>query len=224
MSLILNIETAVTTASVCIAEGETILGFTINPSQKDSAAWLHVAIKGLMEKQHIKMEELKAVAISAGPGSYTGLRVGMAAAKGLCFALQCPLIKISTLKMMTAAAINGKTELYCPMIDARRMEVFTAVYNNKSVEVTAPRNIILKEDSFSDLIEAHTITFFGNGSVKFQSLVAHTNAAFAQVEVTAAHMVTLSIDKLINRQFDSVAYSEPFYGKDFYSPAEKNSV
>ncbi|MBD0333460.1 MAG: tRNA (adenosine(37)-N6)-threonylcarbamoyltransferase complex dimerization subunit type 1 TsaB [Chitinophagaceae bacterium] len=192
MSPILNIDTAVEAASVCLANEATILGLKVNPSRKDHATWLHVAIAEVMEGCNCSMEELEAVAVSAGPGSYTGLRVGMAAAKGLCYALQKPLISISTLKMMAVAALTESTDLICPMIDARRMEVFTAVYDKQLNEIIPSQNYILNGDSFEALLEKHTITFFGNGSSKFQNITSHPNASFKNIEATAQHMVPLS--------------------------------
>src|SRR5699024_2694741 len=120
----------------------------------------------------------------------TGLRVGMAAAKGLCYALHIPLITISTLKMMAVAAHSEPTELLCPMIDARRMEVFTAIYDKQLNEMAAPHNIILTEESFTGFLSKHTITFFGNGSNKFQAICSHPNALFKPIETTAVHLTT----------------------------------
>ena len=129
MALILHIDTAVQSASICLAENEKILGTKVNPAEKESASWLHMAIQELLLKSAISPGQLDAIAISAGPGSYTGLRVGMATAKGLCYALSKPLITINTMQMMANSVEKPSTELLCPMIDARRMEVFTAVYD-----------------------------------------------------------------------------------------------
>lgn len=221
MSLILNIDTAVQTASICLADDETILGEKINPVQKDSAAWLHVAIKNLLEEQNISLKEIKAIAISEGPGSYTGLRVGMAAAKGLCYALEIPLITISTLKMMAVSVLDIPADLYCPMIDARRMEVFTAVYDDALKEVLPPHNLILSENSFEKLLEKNRIIFFGDGSEKLRPLIQHPNADFQPIAATARHMVTLSLLKQKQSMFSDLAYAEPYYGKDFHSPSVK---
>lgn len=217
MGIILHIDTAIQTSSVCLAKNEKLLGVKINPSQKDSAAWLHVAINELVHEQKIFLNELNAVAVSAGPGSYTGLRVGMAAAKGLCYALQKPLITIDTLQMMASAAQKEPADLLCPMIDARRMEVFTAVFNKQLNFVLPTSNIILNERSFQNLLQHHSIIFFGNGSNKFEPLVNSTNAVFKKIEVTAESMIQLSWKKYELQNFANLAYSEPFYGKDFHS-------
>ncbi|MCU7551704.1 tRNA (adenosine(37)-N6)-threonylcarbamoyltransferase complex dimerization subunit type 1 TsaB [Chitinophagaceae bacterium LB-8] len=219
MSLILNIDTAVQTASVCLSRDGENMGLKINPSQKDHAAWLHIAINDLLQQHSLSLSSLDAIAVSAGPGSYTGLRVGMATAKGLCYALNLPLITVGTLQMMAMAAVDEPTDLLCPMIDARRMEVFTATYNKSLTEVILPSNIILTETYLLDLLENNTITFFGNGSTKFLKLINNNNAIFKQLDATAEHLAKLSNTFFIQQKFSDLAYSEPFYGKEFYSPA-----
>ena len=167
MSWFLNIDTAVKTASVCLAKDEESIGIKINTSQNDHASWLQPSIALLLSENNVSIEELDAIAVSAGPGSYTGLRVGMATAKGLCFALNKPLILISTLKMMAAGVLSETSSLICPMIDARRMEVFTAVYNHSLDAILKPHNHILSPDSFNEILEQNIVVFFGNGSDKF---------------------------------------------------------
>lgn len=222
MSLILNIDTAIETASICLSDGEKVLGMMTNSSQKDHAAWLHDAIKNLLQENDITSQLLKAVAVSKGPGSYTGLRVGMSAAKGLCYALNIPLIGVSTLQTMAAAAINEAQELLCPMIDARRVEVFTAVYDKSLDEKLSPCNLILTENSFREFLELHSVLFLGNGSVKFGKMIQHRNAVFKSIDFSAKNMVSQSLDMYNKRDFLDLAYSEPFYGKDFYSPSVNN--
>ncbi len=167
MSFILNIDTAVKTSSVCLSQNENVVGLKINPSQKDSAAWIHVAIGELMHEATLQLQQLDAVAVTEGPGSYTGLRVGMATAKGLCYTLNKPLILVNTLKTMAFSAQGENTDLLCPMIDARRMEVFAAVFDKELNIIEAPGNFILDEYSFNQLWHQHTVCFFGNGSDKF---------------------------------------------------------
>ena len=216
VALILNIDTAVQAASVCLADGEKVLATDNNPFEKDSAAWLHMAIQTILRKNDVKPAQLDAVAVSAGPGSYTGLRVGMAAAKGLCYALSLPLIAVSTLQMMAAAVTNPSTPLLCPMIDARRMEVFTALYDHSLIEIMPAANLILSEESFSSYLKKDAISFFGNGSKKAAALINHPAAIFVDIAATAYHMVNLSHNKFEANQFSDLAYSEPFYGKAFY--------
>lgn len=217
----MNIDTAVQAASVCLANGDEVLATAVGTTEKESASWLHVAIQNLLQQAGIRPSQLQAVAVSAGPGSYTGLRVGMAAAKGLCYALQLPLITINTLQMMAAALKNPTTELLCPMIDARRMEVFTALYDQTLQEVLPSTNLILEEGSFAEWLPKKSISFFGNGSTKATTVIRHTNAVFISVTAGAKDMVLLSAKKFASSQFTELAYSEPSYGKDFHSPISK---
>ncbi len=222
MSYILHIDTAVVTASVCLSFKEDVIALLSNPLQKDSASWIQTGIRQLMENTAIKFQQLNAVSISAGPGSYTGLRVGMATAKGLCYALNIPLIIINTLKMMAVAAKNEEANLFCPMIDARRMEVFTAVYDKNLEEILPPHNAILSEHSFSGILQDKRVLFFGNGSNKFQLLIKNPNACFKQIEANSKHLVSQSFFFYQQKVFADLAYSEPFYGKAFYSPPAKS--
>jgi tRNA threonylcarbamoyladenosine biosynthesis protein TsaB len=223
LNYLLHIDTAVVSASVCLSFKDDIIGFLSNPLQKDSASWIQTGIRQLMETAGIDLQLLNAVSVSAGPGSYTGLRVGMATAKGLCYALNIPLITINTLKMMAVAAQNEEGEVFCPMIDARRMEVFAAFYGKSLEEIIPPSNIILDENSFSEILKNERVVFFGNGSNKFKTLIKTQNARFAEVEANAKHLVTLSWAAFKQQLFANLAYSEPDYGKAFYSPAPQAS-
>ncbi|MBB1287089.1 tRNA (adenosine(37)-N6)-threonylcarbamoyltransferase complex dimerization subunit type 1 TsaB [Flavisolibacter sp. BT320] len=221
MNPVLHIDTAVQVASVCLSDGDDIIASLANPSEKESASWLHVAIQSILQQNNVVPAQLAAVVVSTGPGSYTGLRVGLSAAKGLCYALSIPLIGINTLQMMAAAAQENTSELLCPMIDARRMEVFTALYNQSLQEVLPPTNMILDENSFADWLAEYSILFFGNGSKKAEGIINHPNARFADVSATAKNMVVLAAEKFKRGDFLDLAYSEPFYGKDFHSPISK---
>jgi tRNA threonylcarbamoyladenosine biosynthesis protein TsaB len=222
VSIILNIDTAVEISSICIAENEVPIGVKINPSQKESAAWLHTAIKELIDEKNISLRQLNAIAVTEGPGSYTGLRVGMSTAKGLCYVLNKPLITVNTLKLMAFVARKAHGELLCPMIDARRMEVFAAVLDKELNFVLAPTNLILNESSFIEWLSKESIVFFGNGSVKFQGIMKHPNALFASIEANATSMVSLSYEKFLLREFADLAYAQPFYGKDFHSSIKQS--
>ena len=223
MALILHIDTAVKSASVCLSDDELVLGEMTNPSEKDSAACLHLAIQALLEIHKLQATRLAAIAVSAGPGSYTGLRVGMATAKGLSYALNIPLIAINTLQLMAASVPDPSTDLLCPMIDARRMEVFTALYDTQLNEVMAPTNLIVDESAFLNWLEKQTISFFGNGSEKAQVMINHHSGKFINVKTSAADMLALSLVKFRRQEFADLAYSEPFYGKDFHSPISKKN-
>jgi tRNA threonylcarbamoyladenosine biosynthesis protein TsaB len=229
MSLILNIDTALETAFVSLAENGNLLKFRSNDKQKDHAAWIHESICDLMNETGFSLQDLKAVAVSNGPGSYTGLRVSLSTAKGFCYALKIPLISISTLDLMAAAAINqsSKTllesiDLLCPMIDARRMEVYLAVYDKKLNEIVKAQALILSVDFFTHLLKDRSILFVGNGSYKFKDKLLHNGAIFADdINPGAIDMSVLSFAYFKHNRFAELAYSEPLYIKDFFTSAHK---
>ncbi len=221
MQYILNIDTAIEGSSLCVSLEGKCVGFVQNEDQKDSAAWIQEGIQVLLATSGVTIQQLQAIAVSAGPGSYTGLRVGMASAKGLCYALNIPLITVNTLHMMTVAAADTTGDLYCPMIDARRMEVFTAMYTRELTEIVPVQALVLNENSFEEIIAQNKIVFFGNGSAKFRPLIHHPNALFAQPAINAQHLVPLSTASVARKDFANLAYSEPFYGKQFYAPPPK---
>ncbi len=219
MSLILNIDTATETAQVSFAKDGKLLHAMHNDSQKDHASFLQVAVQQLVKDAAIKLNDVDAVAVSAGPGSYTGLRVGMSSAKGLCYALNKPLITVNTLEVLTAGAIeqsHGTVNfLYCPMIDARRMEVFTAIFSSKTATILSPCAMILQQDSFNKELEKNKIVFFGSGAAKWKAICDHPNASFTVISNLAAAMAQLSQDHFTRNHFANLAYSEPFYLKEF---------
>ena len=223
MSWLLHIDTAVQLGSVCLSKNDESLGVKINSSQNDHASWLQPAIHNLLLEHGVELKDLAAISVSAGPGSYTGLRVSMATAKGLCYALQKPLITIGTLQLMANAAIHLEGDFFCPMIDARRMEVFIALYDGNLNEIIQPHNRVLSETDFSDVLEKGKIVFFGNGSDKFSELLSHPNAIFRTLEITAQQMVGLAYHYFNEKKFADLAYSEPFYTKDFFSFTLKGS-
>ena len=217
MSLLLNIDTAVDTASVCLSKDTEVIKLTVNKNQKDHASWLHIAINEVIRDAGMTISNLNGVAISIGPGSYTGLRIGLSSAKGLCYALNIPLITVGTLEMMAHAVRNNLIDLVCPLIDARRMEVFTAVYDNSFREVIKPCAMIVDKNSFADFLSSHQIIFCGNGSIKLQSAISHVNAKFDTSKATAADMVHLANTKFSEKKFSNLAYCEPLYLKEFHS-------
>lgn len=224
MPLILNIDTATETASIALGGEEGLPGPVMNRELKDHAAWIHDAMQQLLRQAGRSVRQLDAVAVTEGPGSYTGLRVGMATAKGLCYALGIPLITESTLKVMALAAVeqnNGMGRLFCPMIDARRMEVFTAVYDAQLKEILAPRPMILDAASFAGTLAEGPVQFFGPGSNKFNGLTQSVNAGFMNVAHHAGHLSQLSLQKYHTRTFTDAAYSEPAYLKEFYTHTRK---
>ena len=223
MSWILQIHTALETASVSIAFDGKLVAEKMNTSQKDHASFLHPSIVELLAIATISIKQIDAIAVVNGPGSYTGLRVGMASAKGLCYALNKPLITIGSLQIMAAAAIkqldkNDESILYCPMIDARRMEVFTAVYDKHMSIFTAACAIELSEDLFVNYMLNKKMYFFGNGTQKWRTICSNKNADFITVENNSMIVSALAYQSFKTNKFASLAYSEPTYLKDFFSP------
>lgn len=226
MSLILNIDTTSENAQVSFAENSIVLSALTNNTQKDHASFLQQAIQQLIKTTGIELKNMDAIAVAAGPGSYTGLRVGMASAKGLCYALKKPLIALNTLEILTVLALEEFEEkneevLFCPMIDARRMEVFTAVYNKALHPLLTPCALVLDESSFEELISKSKILFFGNGSAKWKLICNHTNAQFQKIINQSGSMAKLAHHYLSTKKFVDLAYSEPFYIKDFQSVITK---
>jgi tRNA threonylcarbamoyladenosine biosynthesis protein TsaB len=223
MSLILNIETSISTASICLKNEEGLEDLLRNDNQKDHAGWLHEAIDSLLKKNNFSPANLNAVAVSIGPGSYTGLRVGLASAKGFCYALKIPLITVSTLKMMAFAVKEEAPDamLICPLIDARRMEVFTALYDTSLNEKMAPCAVIIDE-SFEQLLGSNEkIIFCGNGSKKLQNFSFSPQSVFSQSIVDASHLAKLAEISYRKNDFADLAYTEPLYIKEFYNPATR---
>jgi tRNA threonylcarbamoyladenosine biosynthesis protein TsaB len=229
--MILNIDTATEQASVCLSQDGNVIRTLLNDSQKDHAAWIQVAINTLLQKEGYTMQQIKAVAVTHGPGSYTGLRVGMASAKGICFALQIPLITINTLQVMAFGAIdqwrslaeNMKQPLcFCPMIDARRMEVFTAVYNEALEEIVSPKAMILDELSFQPELHDKSLICFGNGSFKWKNVSRYPNVLFIDEKIDIAKsLAKLASSLYLEKNFANLAYAEPVYLKEFYTYIKK---
>lgn len=222
MALLLCIDTAQETASVCLTNDDRIVGSSANNEQRDHAAWLHQAINNLLQQQNLSINAIDAIAVSNGPGSYTGLRVGLSAAKGLCYALNIPLITISTLKMMASAIKEQTAGLLCPSIDARRMEVYTAIYTKELNEVLSPTAMIIDENSFASFLSNEILIFTGSGMDKLKKIIQHPNAQFIETVFAAENLVPLAIQEFQARHFADLAYAEPFYIKEFYSPARKH--
>ncbi len=223
MALILNIDTATETASIALArDGETLF-MVNNDVPKEHAAWLHTAVKHLLNETGSRMRDLSAVAVTSGPGSYTGLRVGMATAKGFCYALNIPLITESTLKVMAFAAREQvrETDLLCPMIDARRMEVFTAIYRPDMTEWLPATAMVIDEHSFGDQLSQHRLSFFGGGSDKCKPLIRSPHAHFEKVICHSGYLGILSFLRYLQKEFTGLVYSEPAYTKEFYTHTRK---
>lgn len=214
MTYILNIETATKNCSVSLAKnGETILCKEIAEQGYSHAEKLHVFIEEIVNEANLNFSEIKAVAVSKGPGSYTGLRIGVSAAKGLCYALQIPLISIDTMQVLAKkAVVDG---LIVPMIDARRMEVYSAIFDKNHNKIKEVEAEILTENSYQDFDQ--TIYFVGDCQEKCKTVLVKDNFKFLPEIVfpSANEMSQLSFEKFQNNDFEDVAYFEPFYLKDF---------
>ena len=201
----------------------TVLALAESQDQKNHSAWLHPAIAQLLADTGLAPRDLQAVAVTAGPGSYTGLRVGMAAAKGFCYALDIPLIAENTLNMMAFAAIEQlpEADLLCPMIDARRMEVFTAVYEKDGRVLLQPTALVIDEHSFAEFLSGRRVSFFGEGSYKCKPLITAPGAAFENPSYHVGYLGKLSFLRYLQREFTGVVYSEPVYTKEFHTHTKK---
>ena len=218
MGLILNLETATTNCSVSLARnGEIILVKELNSANYSHAEKLHVFIDEVMQSTGSKMQDLDAVAVSKGPGSYTGLRIGVSAAKGLCYALGVPLISVDTLKSMAAQlSLEPKEALLIPVLDARRMEVYSAVFNTELDRIRETKAEIIDKESFKDFLDSTTVHFLGSGAEKIQGVLSQENINYhLGIVPSAKEMAQLSFSKYELKEFEDVAYFEPFYLKDF---------
>jgi tRNA threonylcarbamoyladenosine biosynthesis protein TsaB len=218
MAIFLNIETAGESASIAITMDDKLLRIVANDHQKDHATWLHTAIKDMLQEEGLILHQVNAVAVSIGPGSYTGLRVGLSAAKGICFAMNVPLITVGTLEIIASASNKVEADLFIPMIDARRMEVFTAVYDKSLNQLMQPTAMIIDQNSFASLLDASTICFCGNGQKKLHKTITHPHALFDDTRADARQMTAITHKRFIERGFANIAYTEPLYVKEFYTP------
>jgi tRNA threonylcarbamoyladenosine biosynthesis protein TsaB len=224
---ILCIETSTTVCSVCVTADDKVLAHKEINNGFSHAENLHLFIEDVLKEAQLSIKQINAIAVSKGPGSYTGLRIGVSAAKGLCYALQIPLISIDTLQSM-AYEVNSKFKiqnseiLYCPMLDARRMEVYCAVYDKNLEAVLAVNALVLDEKSIEVFNLTKPIYFFGDGMPKAKELLQNIKNAFfiEKIFPSAESMATLAFTKFSQKQFEDVAYFEPFYLKEFFTNAK----
>ncbi len=217
--MILCIETATSVCSVAIAENQQAVLVKETSSKNAHSGMLTVLIEESMKEAGMKFSELNAVAVSKGPGSYTGLRIGVSVAKGLCYSLDIPLLSVDTLQAMAfgmAKNYPGVPALYCPMIDARRMEVYCSLFDQENRQIRETKAEIIDKDSFSEYLNRESVWFFGDGADKCKNMITHSNAKFEDdFNPSAKYMVSMAWDKFQNKQVEDAAYFEPFYLKDF---------
>jgi len=228
MALILNLETATETCSVALARnGETFL-LKESAAGRNHASDLTLFISQILDETDLGVSDLDAVAVSMGPGSYTGLRIGVSVAKGLCYGAGIPLLAVSTLQAMIYGlpeAEKSGADFLVPMLDARRMEVYTALFDSTATEIEPVSARIITQDSFSEWLDKGVVCFFGDGSSKCREYISHPNARFVDsFRNSARHMTILSEEAFSNSEYRDVAYFEPFYLKDFIATVPKNKV
>lgn len=221
MALILNIETATKNCSVALSkEGKTLAIREMAEQNFSHAEKLHVFIEELFLETNVTIEELKAIAVSQGPGSYTGLRIGVSAAKGLCYALSIPLLAVDTLEIL-ARKIQISSGIILPMIDARRLEVYSAFFDSNFSKIRETKAEIIDENSYQDLNE--TLHLIGDGAMKFKEILTEEKFKYyPEIQFpSAADMSLISFQKFQNNLFEDVAYFEPYYLKDFILNTKK---
>jgi len=235
MANILLIETATTVCSVGVTHDGKLLAMREDTGfQYSHSSSLTIFIEEVMQELQLPFGALHAVAVSRGPGSYTGLRIGVAAAKGLCFALNLPLIAVDTLHSLAIQCIdthfatmqhnsNPATPiLFCPMIDARRMEVYCCLYDQHGKPMGSVEAKIIHSESFDDVLQNHQIVFFGNGAAKSATVIQHPHALFLDGVAASVRGMSLSAaEKFHSKEFEDIAYFEPFYLKDFVAAAPR---
>src|SRR6476620_4220857 len=222
MALLLALETSSSVCSVALLLDGKLLGSSELRLEKSHSSHITILIQQLLHNTGITEKDLSAIAISGGPGSYTGLRIGTSTAKGLCYALNIPLIAVSTLQALAFDAIqfspNADEYLFCPMLDARRQEVYTALYTSNLQDEIADRALILEENSLPEVLSVGKVMFFGSGAAKWQNLMQPSANAFFLKNVipTAAAVAQLAWQKYQAGLFEDVAYYEPFYVKEVH--------
>ena len=232
MSLILNIETSTSVCSVALSVDNGVIDFRESHGERSHATRLTPFIDDILQKAGTVPEKLDAIAVSKGPGSYTGLRIGVATAKGMAYSLGKPLIAIDTMLCMCHGllkenpGLSGHDDtLLCPMIDARRMEVFLAVYKSNLSVLQEVRAEIITANSFKDILESQKVIFFGDGMNKCRQVLHHENAVFIDdFNPLARYLALISHSYFVNNNFVDVAYFEPYYLKDFMATTPKNSL
>lgn len=224
--IILHIETSTNVCSIAISENGKCLFSKSNADGMNHAALLSVFIAEALEVLKSTVKKLDAIAVSSGPGSYTGLRIGVSTAKGLCYGFEIPLIAVSTLEVLTAQALklvdNKDNVLFCPMIDARRMEVYAAFYNGNGEIKREIAADIIDENSYTEFLKHQPVYFFGNGAEKCKTTLTHPNALFLDNLIPLAeNMIGFAEKAFMENNFVDVAYFEPFYLKEFQTTTPK---
>ena len=226
MAKLLFIETATQICSVALAADGKLISLKESESVNSHSSMLTSYIQEVINEAKIELTDLDAIVISKGPGSYTGLRIGVSSAKGLCYSLDKPLISVNTLQSIAAGMsekVNASEALFCSMIDARRMEVYTALYNHENKEIKPTAAEIIDDYSFAELLKNYTIYFGGDGAEKCKAILSkNPNAKFLDdFQISAKDMIKIAFQKFNKQQFEDVVYFEPYYLKDFIAGIPK---
>jgi tRNA threonylcarbamoyladenosine biosynthesis protein TsaB len=235
MALILLLETSEKVCSIALSDSYNLIGTLDITEEKSHASMLTVLIEKLLSDKDIDIKKLDAVAINKGPGSYTGLRIGMSVAKGICYALNIPLISVNSLQMMCIGLIqSGKLKkignhnsevILCPMSDAKRMEVYSALLNLNVEFITEIEATTITEISYKEKLDSGIVVFFGSGVGKCKSVIQNQNAYFIEnFYPHASFMISLAFDSFLQKKFEDIAYFEPFYLKDFVTTTPKRKI
>lgn len=229
MGLVLSLETATHVCSVSLAKDGEVVASRESQEEKSHASQLTVFIQKVLQAYGVKPAELDAVAVSKGPGSYTGLRIGVSTAKGLCYGADIPLIAIDTLQAMASGLMKQEDlpdeAVLFPMIDARRMEVYAAAYSSVLEQIRAIGADIVEADTYKEWLDKAPVYFFGTGADKLTSVINHENARFVKAFLpSACFMAELADEALLQKRFEDVAYFEPFYLKEFMATIPKKHI
>lgn len=226
MAIILNIETSTDICSVCISRGSEILSIRETPRSYSHSEVIAVFVDECLKEIGISAKDLDAVSISRGPGSYTALRIGAATAKGICFAVDIPLMSVGTLEALAGSVMHlcGDNDIVIPMIDARRKEVYHAIYKNDFENLHPVEPIILDETTFSALSKYDKIHFCGDGVPKSKGILTISNAQYHDIECSARHLIKMSNEKFDKKIFEDIAYYEPNYYKGANITVQKKNI
>ena len=222
MERIILIETSTSLCSVALAEDGAVTAYRESSAPKAHASLTAVFVQEVLQERGVTLSDCDAVCVSKGPGSYTGLRVGVSTAKGLCFGSGLPLIAVGTLDTLVAQA-EGEYQYIIPMIDARRMEVYACVFEN-GAQITETEPVIVDENSFAEYLEQGPCLFIGDGAGKCADVIKHPNAQFCQCNPKASAMLSPAMKAYNEKRFEDVAYFEPFYLKEFVATVSKKKL
>ena len=232
MERIVLLETSASLCTVALAENGNITAYRESSAPKAHASLTAVFVQEVLEEKGIKLSDCDAICVSMGPGSYTGLRVGVSTAKGLCFGSGKPLLAVGTLDTLvaqasaeeTASAAGVNFKYIIPMIDARRMEVYSAVFEAGKGQITETTPTIVDENSYAEYLEQGPVLFIGDGAGKCADAIKHPNAHFCQCNPKASAMLTPAMQAYNEKRFEDVAYFEPFYLKEFVATVSKKKL